>query len=250
MQWTMLSLVLAEDLNILSFDSKAACRVENLGYEFANPEFLQQALTHRSWCAEFEGVSNERLEFLGDAVLGLVVTQNIYLSNPDIAEGQLAKIRSSVVSANALSDIAGQIGLGEVLMLGKGEESSGGRKKASILADAFEAVIGAVYLDGGILSATQVIESLFEEAIIKATLDPGVHDYKTRLQELSASHYGFAPIYEIETRGPDHDREFLAMVRVDKKTFGPGSGTSKKRAEQEAARLACQTLSQSEEISC
>ena len=241
---------LAEDSSISNSKLEATYKIENLGYEFTNSELLRQALTHRSWCAEFDGESNERLEFLGDAVLGLVVAQSVYLSNPDIPEGQLAKIRSAVVSAKALSEIAEQIGLGQVLMLGKGEGSSGGREKASILADAFEAVIGAVYLDGGIFSATQVIERLFEEAITKATLDPGVHDYKTRLQEFSASRFGLAPIYEIEARGPDHDREFVAMVKVDEKIFGPGTGTSKKRAEQEAARLACQTLSKSEEISC
>lgn len=241
---------LAEDSSISNSKLEITYKIENLGYEFTNSELLQQALTHRSWCAEFNGESNERLEFLGDAVLGLVVTQSIYLSNPDIPEGQLAKIRSAVVSAQALSDIAEQIGLGQALMLGKGEESSGGREKASILADAFEAVIGAVYLDGGILSATQVIERLFEDAIAKATLAPGVHDYKTRLQELSASHYGLAPIYEIEAKGPDHDRKFLAMVKVDEEIFGPGTGTSKKRAEQEAARLACQALSKSKRISC
>ena len=162
--------VLAEDSGISNSKLEVTHKIENLGYEFTNSELLQQALTHRSWCAEFDGESNERLEFLGDAVLGLVVTQSIYLSNPDIPEGQLAKIRSAVVSAQALSEIAEQIGLGQVLMLGKGEESSGGRGKASILADALEAVIGAVYLDGGIFSATQVIEGLFEEAITKATI--------------------------------------------------------------------------------
>ena len=241
---------LAEDSSISNSKLEITYKIENLGYEFTNSELLQQALTHRSWCAEFDGESNERLEFLGDAVLGLVVTQSIYLSNPDIPEGQLAKIRSAVVSAQALSEIAEQIGLGQVLMLGKGEESSGGRTKASILADALEAVIGAVYLDGGITSATQVVEELFEEAIEKATMDPGVHDYKTRLQELSAHHFGLVPLYEVETRGPDHDRKFFATVKVKEQAFGPGSGTSKKSAEQEAARLACLALSKSTEINC
>ena len=243
-------LVLAENPNLSELSSGSTQKVENLGYEFCNLDLLHQALAHRSWCTEFGGESNERLEFLGDAVLGLVVTQNIYLSNPDISEGQLAKIRSAVVSAKAISEIAEQIGLGQVLMLGKGEESSGGRTKASILADALEAVIGAVYLDGGITSATQVVEELFEEAIERATMDPGVHDYKTRLQELSAHHFGLVPLYEVETRGPDHDRKFFATVKVKEQAFGPGSGTSKKSAEQEAARLACLALSKSTEINC
>ncbi len=246
----MSSLVLAENPNLSELSSTGAQKVENLGYEFGNSELLQQALAHRSWCAEFGGESNERLEFLGDAVLGLVVTQKIYLSNPDIAEGQLAKIRSAVVSAKALSEIAKQIGLGQILMLGKGEESSGGRTKDSILADALEAVIGAVYLDGGISSAIQVVEELFEELIEEATMDPGVHDYKTRLQELSARYFGSAPFYEVETKGPDHDRKFFAMVKIGEQTFGPGPGTSKKRAEQEAARLACLALSKSTESNC
>ena len=233
---------LADNSSLTEPMEKQAQKIENLGYVFNEIELLTSALTHRSWCAEFGGTSNERLEFLGDAVLGLVVTQNIYLSNPDIAEGQLAKIRSAVVSSKALAGIAEQICVGQALCLGKGEESSGGRSKSSILADALEAIIGAIYLDGGITSATEVIERLFKDIISEASMEPGVHDYKTRLQEFSAQHFGIAPTYQVEAKGPDHNREFSALVRIEDQTFGPGAGTSKKNAEQEAARIACQAL--------
>ncbi|CAI8409842.1 MAG: Ribonuclease 3 [Acidimicrobiales bacterium AG-410-I20] len=235
-------LALADNSSLAGSVEKQTQQIEDLGYTFQDIEFLASALTHRSWCAEFGGTSNERLEFLGDAVLGLVVTQNIYLSNPDIPEGQLAKIRSAVVSSKALAEIAEQIGVGQALCLGKGEESSGGRSKSSILADALEAIIGAIYLDGGISSATEVIERLFKDAIIEASMDPGIHDYKTRLQEFSAQHFGVAPTYQVEAKGPDHDREFSALAQIEDQTFGPGAGTSKKEAEQEAARIACQVL--------
>ena len=215
---------------------------DHLGHEFADPALLEVALTHRSWCAEHEGEPNERLEFLGDAVLDLVVAERSYRSHPDLPEGQLAKIRAGVVSAGTRAATARRIGLGDALRLGRGEEASGGSDKDSILADAMEAVLGAVYLDAGLAAAVSVIGALFDPVIEQASADPGIHDYKTRLQELAASRFGSAPRYQLTADGPDHDKRFSATVEVGCRPFGPGTGTSKKRAEQEAARIAWQTL--------
>ena len=212
--------------------------VERLGHRFADPGLLAEALTHRSWCAEFEGRSNERLEFLGDAVLGLAVATRLFGEHPDLPEGELAKIRSSVVSAGALADVGRRIGLGDVLRLGRGEAASGGADKESILSDAMEAVIGAVFLDGGEASAFRLVDDLFADALDRAAEEPGLHDHKTRLQELVARHFPEQPAYRLHAEGPDHDKRFHAVVEVDGRTWGPGTGTSKKRAEQDAARLA------------
>jgi ribonuclease-3 len=212
---------------------------DRLGYRFNDPGLLTHALTHRSWCAEHEGEpSNERLEFLGDAVLQLVVTDHLFARFPDLTEGHLAKIRAAVVSARALADVGAGLGLGAGLRLGNGEDASGGREKASILADAAEAVIGAIYLDGGIgPSATLVIAEL-EADIEKAALLPGSADYKTRLQETAAHDRFGPPDYEIAQSGPDHHKRFQATVRVGGEVLGAGEGTSKKEAEQRAAQAA------------
>ncbi len=197
------------------------------------------ALTHRSFCAENPTTtSNERLEFLGDSVLGLVVTDHIYSSYPDLAEGQLAKLRASVVNTATLAGLADQLGVGDLLLLGKGEDQSGGRQKESILADSLEAIFGAVYMDGGWQAAKEVILSLTKEAIVDAAEEPGGKDYKTQLQELTARMSLGAPIYEISGAGPDHDKRFTAITIVDGVARGHGAGTSKKRAEQVAARSA------------
>ena len=209
-----------------------------LGHRFADPDLLVEALTHRSWCAEQGGESNERLEFLGDAVLGLAVATRLYRVHPGLPEGQLAKIRAGVVSADALAEVARRIDLGGALRLGRGEAASGGDDKESILSDAMEAVIGAVFLDGGQGPAFAVVDDLLDTAIDRAAEDPGVHDHKTRLQELVARHFGSSPNYALTSEGPDHDRRFHAVVEIDGRSYGPGTGTSKKRAEQAAAHLA------------
>ncbi len=201
--------------------------------------YLRLATTHRSYCAEnVEATSNERLEFLGDAVLGLVVTDHIHASYPDLAEGHLAKLRASVVNTATLAEVAARLELGSILLLGKGEDQSGGRDKESILADSLEAVIGAVYLDGGWETAQQIVLRLLLEDILAGAERPGRQDYKTRLQELTAQLGLGSPGYRITGSGPDHDRRFEAVAIVDDNSMGEGSGTSKKRAEQAAARSA------------
>jgi ribonuclease-3 len=198
---------------------------------------------HRSWCAENPGhPSNERLEFLGDAVLGLVVTDHIYRTYPDLPEGELAKVRASVVSAAALSEVATELGLGEALLLGKGEDGSGGREKPSILADALEAVIGALYLEGGWSAAGQLVLDLMGDRIAEASVGPGGQDYKTRLQEVVARHFTELPRYVLTNEGPDHAKRFFAEVRIGGTVRGWGQGRSKKQAEASAARDAWQAL--------
>lgn len=207
-----------------------------LGYTFADPDLLVQAVTHRSWCAEHPGnQSNERLEFLGDAVLGLVVTDLLYVANPAMAEGGLAKARAQIVSSHALALVAAEIGLGAALRLGRGEHRSGGREKSSILADALEAVFGAVWLDGGLPAAAPVIEALLATRIDEAAAGPGGSDFKTRLQEVAAHRGEAGPDYELAEEGPDHAKRFTATVRLGGRSWGTGSGRSKKEAEQAAA---------------
>lgn len=200
---------------------------------------LTLALTHRSYCAENPStLSNERLEFLGDSVLGLVVTDHIYASYPELPEGQLAKLRASVVNTITLAELAMSLGVGKLLRLGKGEDQSGGREKESILADALEAILGSVYVDGGWPAARKVILDLTLDSIIEAAEQPGRKDYKTQLQELTARLSLGTPVYEISGSGPDHDKRFTAITIVDGVARGHGAGTSKKRAEQVAARSA------------
>lgn len=200
---------------------------------------MNRALTHRSYCAEnVDNVSNERLEFLGDSVLGLVVTNHIFLKYPHLPEGQLAKLRASVVNTVTLAELASELDLGRLLKLGKGEDQSGGRDKESILADALEAVLGSVYVDGGWDASERVILALTHDAILEAAEQPGGRDYKTQLQELTARLSLGTPVYEISGSGPDHDKRFTAVTIIDGIPRGRGAGTSKKRAEQVAARSA------------
>jgi ribonuclease-3 len=214
-----------------------------LGWSFRDTGLLAQALSHRSWCAEAGGVpSNERLEFLGDAVLGLVVAEHTYRTYPHLPEGGLAKVRAAVVNTAVLAFVATDLGLGDVLLLGRGEDSSGGRRKASILANAVEAVIGAVYLDGGWDAAQGLVLGLLERRIAEAAAGPGAEDFKTRLQELVLRDAGELPRYEVEGTGPDHARRFAARVFVTGQVEGVGEGRSKKDAEQAAARAAWNTL--------
>jgi ribonuclease III len=224
---------------VSSFRSSSAVEfASSLGYEFADEALLRRSLAHRSWCAEHGEVSNERLEFLGDAVLGLAVTNHIYRKYPDLPEGDLAKLRASVVNATSLAEVASEIGLGERLLLGKGEAATGGREKPSILSDALEAVIGAVYLDGGWDPAEELVLRLLDERIADDALGPGGGDYKTRLQELVARRFEQLPSYRVRGDGPDHAKSFVAEVFIAGISRGMGEGRSKKQAEQAAARIA------------
>ena len=202
-------------------------------------DLLTLALTHRSYAYENGGLpTNERLEFLGDSVLGIVVTETLYLGFPDWPEGQLAKLRAAVVNATALADVARSLDLGEYVYLGRGEETTGGRDKSSILADTLEAVIGAVFLDSGIDVARHVVHRLFDPLIERAAeLGAGL-DWKTSLQEAAALAGLGSPEYRVTDIGPDHAKEFSAEVLLDGRVLGSGSGRSKKLAEQRAAAAA------------
>ena len=208
-----------------------------------DPELLDRALTHRSYAYENGGLpTNERLEFLGDSVLGLVVTETLFRAHPEFPEGQLAKLRAAVVNMRALADVARSLELGEFVRLGRGEETTGGRDKSSILADTLEAVIGAVYLSRGLDVAGSVVHRLFDSLIEEsATLGAGL-DWKTSLQELSAGLELGVPEYLVEESGPDHEKTFRAVVRVGAATYGDGTGRSKKEAEQQAAASAWAAL--------
>jgi ribonuclease-3 len=213
-----------------------------------DPELLRLSLTHRSYAYENGGLPpNERLEFLGDAVLGLVVTDHLYTTHPDLPEGQLAKLRASVVNMHALARVArglGEGGLGAHLLLGKGEELTGGRDKASILADGLEAVIGAVYLAHGIEIARKLVHHLFDGLLAEAPLRGAGLDWKTSLQELTASSGLGVPEYKVDDTGPDHRKEFTATVLIGGRPLGTGSGSTKKEAEQKAAETAWRSLSE------
>jgi ribonuclease III len=218
---------------------------ERLGLECADMPLLNMALTHRSYSFERPDVPNyERLEFLGDAVLGLVVTDMIFHWFPDLPEGELAKLRSSAVNTVVLANIARSIGLGDEIFLGRGEENSGGRNKDSILADALEAVLGAAYVDCGLEQIRAVVERLFA-AHIRAEFDRGVlRDFKTNLQEVAVQHGGALPDYRLSSTGPDHDRSFEAQVFIRGEYLGSGVGRSKKQAEQAAAQQALARLAE------
>lgn len=213
-------------------------------------ELLTIALTHRSYSYEHGGLpTNERLEFLGDAVLGLTITEELYHRHPDRSEGDLAKLRASIVNTQALADVGRRLsdaGLGAYLLLGKGEESSGGAGKASILADGVESLLGAIYVEYGITVAREVILRLFGELLETApTLGAGL-DWKSSLQELTASRGLGAPAYVVTSTGPDHDKEFTATVVVTDIEYGRGVGRTKKEAELKAAAAAWNTLTAEE----
>lgn len=216
---------------------------DKVGHSFSEPALLRLALTHRSVSSDDPARNdNERLEFLGDAVLQLVVTDMLYESYPQLAEGQMAKVRAAVVSRDTLAEVARSLDIGEHIELAPSEEATGGREKDSILADAVEAVIGAAYLDAGLETARQVVLDLWSDRVAERAREPGVKDYKTRLQELVARD-GRRPVYEVEGTGPDHDRRFVATVTVEGSEHGTGEGRSKKEAEQEAAARALDALS-------
>jgi ribonuclease-3 len=220
-----------------------------------DPELLTLALTHRSYAYEHGGLpTNERLEFLGDSVLGVIVTERLYRSHPELPEGQLAKLRASVVNMHALASVARELGpasdgdgaggLGVYLYLGRGEELTGGRGKASILADATEALIGAVYLAHGLEVTRTVVERLFDGLLRAAPLLGAGLDWKTSLQELTASAELGVPEYRISEDGPDHLKTFTAVAVVGGRELGTGVGRTKKEAEQKAAQLAWRSLSE------
>ena len=216
-----------------------------LGVPDLDPELLTHALTHRSFAYENGQVpNNERLEFLGDSVLGLVVTDALFTTHPDLPEGQLAKLRSAVVSAKALAVVARTLGIGEHVRLGRGEEATGGRDKASILSDTVEAVIGAIYVQFGIERASEVLHRIFDPVIADAARLGAALDWKTSLQEVAANHGLGVPRYVVESEGPDHARQFTAAVHVGDQVFDGGAGTSKKEAEQQVAQIAWEALTE------
>ncbi|HVY11263.1 MAG TPA: ribonuclease III [Mycobacteriales bacterium] len=216
--------------------------IEALGGE-VDIELVNLAVTHRSYAYENGGVpTNERLEFLGDSVLGVIVTEELYRRFPDLAEGQLAKLRAAVVNARALAGVGRTIGLGAYLKLGRGEETTGGRDKSSILADALEAVIGAYYLDRGLEPTRALVLALFATALEEAAgLGAGL-DWKTSLQELAAERGLGAPEYAVDESGPDHAKSFRATALLGGSAVGQGEGNSKKEAEQRAAEQAWTSL--------
>jgi ribonuclease-3 len=210
---------------------------------------LDRALAHRSWCAEQPGeLSNERLEFLGDAVLGLVVADHVFSTFPDHGEGWLSRARASLVRASTLYSIALDLELGAVMRLGKGELLSGGRDKPSILADAVEAIIGATYVDGGMDEARALVLHLLGHRLdelaerVGPDADPSPNDHKSRLQERCAHDGGELPAYTWTESGPEHAKTFQVQVRIDGKAVATGTGRSKKQAEQAAAAIALALL--------
>ena len=212
-----------------------------------SPALLERALTHRSFAYENGGLpTNERLEFLGDAVLGLVVTDALFRGYPDLPEGHLAKLRAAVVNMRALAGVARGLHLGDYVRLGRGEEGTGGRDKSSILADTLEAVIGAVYIERGLDEASALVHRLFDPVIAHAARLGAGLDWKTSLQELTAAGLLGVPEYHVDESGPDHQKSFRALVRVGGRVYGSGKGRSKKEAEQQAAEAAWSAISNGE----
>lgn len=215
---------------------------ESLNVKFKNPSLLEQALVHSSYLNEYPGAasgSNERLEFLGDAVLGFIVAEKLYQDFPDLAEGEMTRVRSVLVQRATLAQVAKKLKLGDCLYLGKGEEASGGRQKPANLSGALEAVIAAVFLDRGLVVTRKlVLRLLAEELKGVAGRGKGV-DFKSQLQELVQSKYRLSPSYRtLQATGPDHDRRFTVVVVIGDRVLGEGSGKSKKLAETNAARNA------------
>lgn len=217
-----------------------------LAYRFADSRLLASALTHRSYSNErpdHDVPCNERLEFLGDAVLALVVSDELYRRRPDLPEGELTRMRAGIVNRHALATVARRLDLGSALLLGRGEEKSGGRDKDNLLADALEALFAAVYCDGGLAAAQEVLLPLLAEAIDAALAEGSDNDFKTALQELLQRQRRALPEYRLrEVSGPDHDRCFVVEAVIEEVIWGAGEGRSKKDAEQRAARAALARL--------
>ena len=219
---------------------------QNIGIIFKNPSLLETALTHSSYVNEASGTaieSNERLEFLGDAILGFVIAEKLYQDFPNLSEGEMTRLRSSLVCRDTLDRVAQDVSLGTFLHLGKGEEASGGRRKAANLASALEAVIAATFLDQGAATTRKLILRLLNEELIKVANRGTGTDYKSQLQELLQARHQLTPTYRlVATEGPDHDKRFTIEVMAGNITLGRGIGRSKKLAETEAARLALEQL--------
>jgi ribonuclease III len=219
---------------------------EDLGYLFEKPDLLDLALVHKSFANETGGDStdNERLEFLGDSVLGLSVARLLFDLQPPMTEGDMSRVRAYLVKEETLAQVARSLDIGCHLRLGKGEEQSGGSEKPSILADAFEALVGAIYLDGGFELAYRFVESIYKPVIDRAGTDTVIsRDYKTRLQEFCQARYRRAPTYRhLEASGPDHDRSFMVEVWLGNRSIAKGRGRSKKEAEQDAAQHSLELL--------
>lgn len=216
---------------------------QSVGYKFKDERLLQRALTHTSYaneCNEGHNKSNERLEFLGDSVLGIITAEHFYLNYKDLPEGELTKLRAATVCENSLSSFARQLGLGEYLLLGKGEMCTGGNDRPSILADAFEALIAAIYLDGGIEEAKKFVLKYVDKAVEEHR---GFKDYKTVLQEVIQKNPGEIIEYVlVKESGPDHNKRFEVEVHLNSNVIGRGIGTSKKKAEQLAAKEALELM--------
>lgn len=223
-------------------DTPARLDLDTLVYRWGeriDPQLLELALVHRSWANEQGGLpTNERLEFLGDSVLGIVVTEHLYRNHPDLPEGQLARMRAATVSEPALAEVARDLGLGEFIKLGRGESMHGGRDKDSILSDTVEALIGATYLTSGLEPTRAVVERMVARFLSNARTRGAGLDWKTSLQELAAAHGLGNPRYEVTGQGPDHQRVFTAQALVGDQACGQGRGSSKKAAEHEAAEAA------------
>ena len=219
---------------------------KKLNYTFRDPALLSEALSHSSYANEHRAAhlnSNERLEFLGDSVLGFVTAEFLFVQHPDLPEGDLTRIRAALVCEQSLYEVARKLELGKYLKLGRGEEAGGGRERTSILADATEAVFAAVYLDGGIGAASQLIHRVLLDAEKEAAVEERRKDYKTALQELIQRTPGRTITYQlVEETGPDHCRVFVMEVSVDGQVSGRGEGRSKKEAEQAAANAALKLL--------
>lgn len=222
---------------------------KSIGYSFRNKDFLTTALTHSSYSNEIKHLQlsdNERIEFLGDSVLNIVISDRLYKES-DLPEGEMTKRRAAIVCEASLEKCAKNIGLGRYLLLGKGEDSSGGRARSSILADAFESLIGAIYLDGGLEQAGSFISTIMSEVISETHNGNMFVDNKTALQEFVQSHQNTDIIYEIILEeGPDHDKTYTSRVTASKDIIGVGSGKTKKEAEQNAAKNAIENLNKSE----
>lgn len=221
---------------------------KKLGYTFRDPSLLRAALYHSSYANEHRGAhisSNERLEFLGDAVLGLVTAEHLYKTHPDLPEGDLTRLRAALVCEESLHEVAQALGLGDHLCLGKGEEQGGGRQRPSILADATESVFAAVYLDGGMEAASALIHRVLLDKEREEVVEERRRDYKTQLQELVQRKSGSTLSYEmIGATGPDHAKIFEAAVLLNGEPLSAGTGRSKKEAEQTAARAALEKLAE------
>jgi len=225
--------------NIGEFEKK-------IGYEFKNKQNILLALTHSSFANESKSEkikSNERLEFLGDAVLNIIISEIIYTRHSNLSEGEMTKARANIVCESSLMKCANSIDIGRYLLLGKGEELTGGRTRVSILSDAFESLIGAIYIDSGIKSAKKFITKIMKQLIDGAVNGVIFMDYKTQLQETVQKTGEHKIIYEIvEEKGPDHNKMFVSQVMIDEKVMGVGEGKSKKEAEQNAAKAALEKL--------